>query len=61
MALVEFQQSLITHFTEFNGQSAALDGAAHGALAMTTPGDTSMATFDEVQKLMKGGGARVDR
>lgn len=36
-------------------------GAAHGALAMTTPGDTSMATFDEVQKLMKGGGARVDR
>lgn len=36
-------------------------GAAHGALAMTTPGDTSMATVDEVEKLMKGGGARVDR
>ncbi len=36
-------------------------GAAHGALAMTTPGDTSMATIDEVEKLMKGGGARVDR
>ncbi len=36
-------------------------GAAHGALAMTTPGDTSMATFEEVRKLMKGGGARVDR
>ena len=36
-------------------------GAAHGALAMTTPGDTSMATCDEVMKLMKGGGARVDR
>ncbi len=36
-------------------------GAAHGALAMTTPGDTSMATFDEVKKLMKGGSARVDR
>ena len=36
-------------------------GAAHGALAMTTPGDTSMATFEEVKKLMKGGGARVDR
>ncbi len=30
-------------------------------LAMTTPGDTSMATFEEVKKLMKGGGARVDR
>ncbi len=36
-------------------------GAAHGALAMTTPGDTSMATVDEVEKLMKGGAARVDR
>jgi len=36
-------------------------GAAHGALAMSTPGDTSMATKDEVEKIMKGGGARVDR
>ena len=36
-------------------------GAAHGALAMTTPGDTSMASRDEVEKLMKGGGARVQR
>jgi 2-dehydro-3-deoxygluconokinase len=36
-------------------------GAAHGALAMTTPGDTSMATQAEVEKLMKGGGARVQR
>jgi len=36
-------------------------GAAHGALAMTTPGDTSMAVKEEVFKLMKGGGARVDR
>src|SRR5207247_2519774 len=36
-------------------------GAAHGALAMTTPGDTSMATKDEVEKLTKGGGARVQR
>jgi 2-dehydro-3-deoxygluconokinase len=36
-------------------------GAAHGALAMTTPGDTSMATLAEVEKLMKGGGARVQR
>ena len=40
----------------------ALDyGAAHGALAMTTPGDTSMASKDEVEKLMKGGAARVQR
>ncbi len=36
-------------------------GAAHGALAMTTPGDTSFATKAEVEKLMKGGGARVQR
>ena len=36
-------------------------GAAHGALAMTTPGDTSMASLKEVENLMKGGSARVQR
>jgi 2-dehydro-3-deoxygluconokinase len=36
-------------------------GAAHGALAMTTPGDTSMATLGEVEKIMGGGSARVVR
>jgi 2-dehydro-3-deoxygluconokinase len=36
-------------------------GAAHGALAMTTPGDTSMATFDEVQRVMRGVSARIAR
>ena len=36
-------------------------GAAHGALAMTTPGDTSMATAAEVFRLACGGGARVQR
>lgn len=36
-------------------------GAAHGALAMTTPGDTTMVTLAEVEKVMKGGGARVAR
>ncbi len=36
-------------------------GVAHGALAMTTPGDTSMATFSEVERAMKGGGARIAR
>jgi len=40
---------------------AGNDGAAHGALAMTTPGDTTMATLSEVEKVMKGAGARVDR
>ncbi len=42
-------------------QQAVDYGAAHGALAMTTPGDTSMASKSEVEKLMKGGGARVQR
>jgi 2-dehydro-3-deoxygluconokinase len=42
-------------------QQAVEYGAAHGALAMTTPGDTSMATRAEVEQLMKGGGARVQR
>jgi 2-dehydro-3-deoxygluconokinase len=36
-------------------------GAAHGALAMTTPGDTSMATLQEVLQGMKGVGARIAR
>ena len=36
-------------------------GAAHGALAMTTPGDTSMATREEVRALAGGGSARVRR
>ena len=36
-------------------------GAAHGALAMTTPGDTSAATLAEVERVMKGGTARVSR
>ena len=36
-------------------------GAAHGALAMTTPGDTSMASLPEVEALASGGGARVQR
>jgi 2-dehydro-3-deoxygluconokinase len=42
-------------------QFAVNCGAAHGALAMTTPGDTTMATLTDVQRVMKGGGARVAR
>ncbi len=42
-------------------QQAVNYGAAHGALAMTTPGDTTMATLSEVEKVMKGTGARVER
>ena len=44
-----------------DGQKAVEYGAAHGALAMTTPGDTSMARLPEVEKLVSGGGARVER
>jgi 2-dehydro-3-deoxygluconokinase len=36
-------------------------GAAHGALAMTTPGDASMATFQEVVQAIKGKTARITR
>jgi 2-dehydro-3-deoxygluconokinase len=36
-------------------------GVAHGALAMTTPGDTSMATLGDVERVAAGAGARVDR
>jgi 2-dehydro-3-deoxygluconokinase len=36
-------------------------GAAHGALAMTTPGDTSTARLAEVEKAMRGAGTRVER
>ena len=36
-------------------------GVAHGALAMTTPGDTSMASLAEVERVMKGGSARISR
>ncbi len=42
-------------------QTAVEYGAAHGALAMTTPGDTTMVSKAEVLKLAGGGSARVDR
>lgn len=42
-------------------QQALELGVAHGALAMTTPGDTSMVTYSEVLKLAEGGSARVER
>jgi len=49
-------------FMQFNDPQKAVDyGAAHGALASTTPGDTSMATRKEVEKQISGGGARVVR
>jgi len=57
-----FASGLTFGFLSANDPQAAVDyGAAHGALASTTPGDTSMATQKEVEALMKGGGARVVR
>ncbi len=47
--------------TSGDPQAAVNYGSAHGALAMTTPGDTTMATLKEVEKIMAGGGARVVR
>ena len=45
----------------FEVERALAYGVAHGALAMTTPGDTSMATLAEVERLVAGGSARVIR
>jgi len=57
-----FASGLIYGFLETGDPQQAVEyGAAHGALAMTTSGDTSMATLAEVERLMAGGGARVQR
>lgn len=42
-------------------QDAVEYGAAHGALAMTTPGDTSMVTLAEVERALRAKSARVIR
>jgi 2-dehydro-3-deoxygluconokinase len=57
-----FASGLIYGFLAGKDAQFAIDcGAAHGALAMTTPGDTSMATLDDVLQVMKGVGARIAR
>jgi 2-dehydro-3-deoxygluconokinase len=57
-----FASGLIYGLLEFGDINTAVNyGAAHGALAMTTPGDTTMASKKEVEKLVAGGGARVAR
>lgn len=57
-----FASGLIYGFLKTGDPAKAVNyGAAHGALAMTTPGDTSMVTVKEVEKIMGGGGARVVR
>jgi len=57
-----FASGLIYGFLMNKGAAWAVEcGAAHGALTMTTPGDTSMATLAEVERVMKAGTARVSR
>jgi 2-dehydro-3-deoxygluconokinase len=57
-----FAAGLIYGFLEGKDPQWSVEcGAAHGALAMTTPGDTTMATAKEVFQLMKGSGARIAR
>jgi len=57
-----FASGLIYAFLAGKGPAEAVEyGAAHGALAMTTPGDTSMATLAEVERVIAGGSARITR
>jgi 2-dehydro-3-deoxygluconokinase len=57
-----FASGLIYGFLSGQGPQWAVEcGAAHGALAMTTPGDTTMVTLKEVTQLMRGAGARIAR
>jgi len=57
-----FASGFIYGMLEFGDPAIAINyGVAHGALAMTTPGDTSMATLKEVKNMVAGGNARVSR
>jgi 2-dehydro-3-deoxygluconokinase len=57
-----FASGLIYGFLSGKDPQWAVEcGAAHGALAMTTPGDTSMVTLQEVVHVMEGAGARIAR
>ncbi len=57
-----FASGLIFGMLDGKDLDTALEyGAAHGALAMTTPGDLTLATRSEVLKLASGGNARVQR
>ena len=57
-----FASGLIYGFLSGKDPQWAVEcGAARGALAMTTPGDTSMATLQEVIQVMEGVGARIAR
>ena len=57
-----FASGLLYGLLELGDLETAVEyGAAHGALAMTTPGDTSTATLDEVRRLVHRPSARIMR
>lgn len=57
-----FASGLIYGLMEGKSPAEAVNyGAAHGALAMTTAGDTTTASLKEVQRLVAGGNARIAR
>lgn len=57
-----FASGLIYGLLSGKGPQYAVNcGCAHGALAMTTPGIPPRPRLAEVEKVMKGGTARVDR
>lgn len=57
-----FASGLIYGFLSGKDPAQIIDyGAVHGALAMTTPGDTTMASLKELERIIAGGSARVDR
>jgi 2-dehydro-3-deoxygluconokinase len=57
-----FASGLIYGFLTDKGPQWSVEcGAAHGALAMTTPGDTTMATLPEVLQAMTARTARIER
>ena len=53
-----FASGLVYGLMTFEDAEKAVNyGAAHGALAMTTPGDTTMASLKEVEGIVGGAGA----
>ena len=57
-----FAGGLITGLLEGKSPQEAVEwGAAHGALAQSTRGDTSMVTREEIEHVVKGGSARIKR
>ena len=57
-----FASGMAYAFMAGKGPAEAVEyGAAHGSLAMTTPGDVSMASLAEVERAIAAKGARVIR